>query len=101
MLRNTFLHLPGIGVLRERALWERGILDWDAFLTATENGSLREGDYEASAALVRQSLDAADRGDARFFRRRLPSREAWRLYPEFMEQALFLDGHRDHRSFRL
>ncbi len=30
-------------------------------------------------------------GDAGFFRGRLPSRETWRLYPEFAEWALFLD----------
>ncbi|MGO9920508.1 MAG: hypothetical protein ACLQIB_38180, partial [Isosphaeraceae bacterium] len=26
MLRNTFIHLPGVGPQRERALWDQGIL---------------------------------------------------------------------------
>ena len=36
-------------------------------------------------------MDAVAAGDAGFFHDRLPSRETWRLYPEFAGQALFLD----------
>jgi len=91
MLRNTFIHLPGIGAHRERTLWKQGVLDWDRFLKAIEDGVLRQGVYEAAAPLVCQSLDAVAAGDAGFFRGRLPNRETWRLYPEFADRALFLD----------
>jgi len=91
MLRNTFIHLPGVGVRRERALWERGILDWDRFLAAAEGGLLPLPRCETFAPLIRQSLEAAHNGDASFFQRLLPPREVWRLYPEFADQALFLD----------
>ena len=91
MLRHTFIHLPGIGTHRERTLWKQGILDWDRFLEATEDGALRQGIYESAAPLVRQSLDAVAAGNAGFFHGRLPSRETWRLYTEFADQALFLD----------
>jgi uncharacterized protein len=91
MLHHTFLHLPGVGAHRERTLWRQGILDWDRFLEAVENGALRQGIYESAAPLVRQSLDAVGIGDAGFFHDRLPSRETWRLYPEFADRALFLD----------
>jgi uncharacterized protein YprB with RNaseH-like and TPR domain len=91
MLRNTFIHLPGVGTGRERTLWQRGILDWDRFLEAVEDGTLRQGIYKSAAPLVRQSLDAAAAGDAGFFHDRLPSRETWRLYPDFADRALFLD----------
>ena len=40
---------------------------------------------------MRQSLDAVAAGDAGFFRDCLPSRETWRLYPDFAERALCLD----------
>ena len=36
MLRNTFIHLPGVGAHRERTLWKQGILDWDRFRDAYE-----------------------------------------------------------------
>jgi uncharacterized protein YprB with RNaseH-like and TPR domain len=91
MLRHTFIHLPGIGAHRERTLWKRGILDWDRFLQAVADGGLRQGVYESAAPLVRQSLAAVAAGDAGFFHGRLSSREMWRLYPDFADQALFLD----------
>lgn len=91
MLRNTFIHLPGVGAVRERALWTQGILDWDCFLAAAEDGRLRQRLCEFTTPLIRQSLEAAAVGDARFFGALLPRRETWRLYPEFAQQALFLD----------
>ncbi len=91
MLRHTFIHLPGVGPHRERTLWQQGILGWDRFLEAAEDGSLRQGVYKSAVPLVQQSLDAVAAGDAGFFHGRLPSRETWRLYSEFADQALFLD----------
>jgi uncharacterized protein YprB with RNaseH-like and TPR domain len=91
MLRNTFIHLPGVGTHRERTLWQQGILDWDRFLDAAENHLLRQRIYESAVPLVRQSLDAVTAGNLSFFHDRLPSRETWRLYPEFADRALFLD----------
>ncbi len=91
MLRHTFIHLPGVGVHRERTLWKQGILDWDHFLKAIEDGVLRQGVHESSVPLIRQSLDAIAVGDVGFFHNCLPGREMWRLYSEFASQALFLD----------
>jgi hypothetical protein len=91
MLHHTFIHLPGVGAHRERALWKQGIMDWGRFLEAAESRMLRQRIYESAVPLVRQSLDAVTARDPGFFRGRLPSREMWRLYPEFSAQALFLD----------
>ena len=91
MLRNTFVHLPGVGPVRERTLWTQGILDWDCFLAAAEERRLPRKLRESAAPVVRQSVEAAAGGDVRFFGGRLPARETWRLYPEFAGQVLFLD----------
>ncbi len=91
MLRHTFLHLPGIGSYRERALWERGILDWDRFLAAAETGDLPERVYQQGVAILHQSSAAAAAADVDFFHRLLPQREMWRLCPDFAQRALFLD----------
>jgi hypothetical protein len=91
MLRHTFIHLPGIGTHRERKLWDQGILDWDRFLEAAANGVLPKKMCESTVPMVRQSLEAVAVGDARFFRRCFPPREAWRLYAEFADRACFLD----------
>jgi hypothetical protein len=91
MLRHTFLHLPGIGSSRERALWERGILDWDRFLAAAETGALAGRVGQQGAAILRQCQMALAAADVDFFRGLLPQREMWRLYPEFARRALLLD----------
>jgi len=91
MLRNTFIHLPGVGPVRERSLWMQGILDWECFLAAAENNRLCNSLGRSAAPLVRRSLEATSGGDARFFAPLLPTRETWRLYSEFSGQALFLD----------
>ena len=46
---------------------------------------------ESWLQLVRGSIDALAIGDVGFFKPLLPSREAWRLYSEFADRALFLD----------
>ena len=90
MLRNTFIHLPGVGAHRERTLWDQGILDWDQFLATAQAGRL-SGRIAPAVELVRHSLDALSSGDPGFFKPHLPAREAWRLYSEFADRALFLD----------
>jgi uncharacterized protein YprB with RNaseH-like and TPR domain len=91
MLRNTFVHLPGVGPHRERAWWEQGILDWDRLLEDIDSGRLRARHRESIAQRVRHSIDAVARGDAGFFKPHLPAKETWRLYQEFAARGLFLD----------
>lgn len=91
MLRNTFIHLPGIGAHRERKLWDQGVVDWDRFLDAASTGTLSKKMCEATVPLVHESVQAISAGDPRFFHTHLPSRELWRLYTEFADRACFLD----------
>ncbi len=91
MLRHTFIHLPGVGPQRERSYWEQGILDWDQFLESAGSGRVKGRAAHQAAELVRHSQAAVARGDAAFFKPYLPAREAWRLYSEFAEGAVFLD----------
>jgi len=91
MLQNTFVHLPGVGPRRERALWEQGILDWERLLASAEQGGRRGPIRESWSQLVRGSISALGGGDVDFFKPLLPAREAWRLYSEFAHRALFLD----------
>jgi uncharacterized protein len=91
MLRHTFVHLPGIGLRRERALWDQGILDWNRLLASAEDRSFRGRIHNSSLDLIRRSIDALEGGDAGFFKPLLPSAEIWRLYSEFADRACFLD----------
>ena len=90
-LSSTFIHLPGMGELRERALWRRGILDWGQFVEAVATNKLPRQTYRNVVPSVHESRSALERRDVGFFTARLPDCEMWRLYPEFAEEMLFLD----------
>ncbi len=91
MIQNTFVHLPNIGLMRERALWNQGITSWDDFLKATSCGNLSNRCFQAAVPVVQQSLIAMAAGNVSFFTRSLPSSQMWRLYPEFSSRVLYLD----------
>jgi len=91
MICNTFVHLPGIGPRRERALWERRILDWGQFPAAAEKGQMSGGVHQRAVPLVQQSDEAIKARNVGFFKAAMPQCEMWRLYPEFADQALFID----------
>jgi uncharacterized protein YprB with RNaseH-like and TPR domain len=91
VLYNTFVHLSGIGAIRERELWKRGIFDWDQFLEAASEGQLRGRAYQDAIPAVEQSLDALDTHNIGFFKAMLPDQEIWRVYTQFASDALFLD----------
>src|SRR6185503_12009946 len=81
MLRHSFVHCPGIGLARERTLWERGYVDWDAFLDRHPAGGWRDR--------------VAERLTPERAARELPRREAWRLLPECAGSTLYLDLETD------
>ena len=92
MLEQTFIHIPGIGQKTERELWQSGIRSWDDFTAILRpptpiGRALRRRleDY------IPQSIEAVKNRDAGFFARLSALGEAWRLFPEFASQCVFLD----------
>lgn len=77
MLRSSFIHVPGIGLHRERRLWEAGYADWDAFLASHPRTAWRD--------LIEPLLEPGTAARA------MPRRERWRLAPEFPGRTAFLD----------
>ncbi|HVZ42148.1 MAG TPA: ribonuclease H-like domain-containing protein [Candidatus Kapabacteria bacterium] len=90
MLRNTFCHIPGIGLRTEQKLWEEGIRTWDDYL---EMGglALRGARGAAVTGGLERSIEALDEGDIGFFAESLPASESWRLFGEFGGRAAYLD----------
>src|SRR6266487_6355797 len=92
MLRQTFIHIPGIGKETERGLWKHGIRSWD-------DADRFEKRFGAVGARLNQKLDeyiplsreAVRRKDAAFFERLSTLGEAWRIFPEFADQCVYLD----------
>lgn len=90
MLKNTFCHIPGIGVSSERRLWEAGIRSWDDFDDAVEDG-LR---VKRQGSLRRHLSESAERlasGDIRYFSDLLPADEQWRLFSSSRDSVAYLD----------
>lgn len=91
MLRNTFLHIPGIGPKREERLWRAGIQSWDEARVETADPPLSP-EWQA---LVQKATDDSRQHlldqDASYFATRLPSNLQWRMFPEFRDVTAYLD----------
>ncbi len=91
MIDRTFQLVRGVGPWREKDLWARGILRWDQF--PDEGGPVATSGkldplVRRAIASMRQALEANDLAS---LAAQLPSREHWRLFAHFREQALYFD----------
>ena len=84
LLKNSFLHLPGITVDDEEDLWAAGVKNWDDAIAS----DLVSDEQKESLA---QSSDALTARDATYFGERYRARERWRLLPNFQDETAFLD----------
>ncbi len=91
MLRSTFLHFSGIGPVTEAELWRAGARDWVDLIDRGGALGLRSPRFAQLSREVEQSERAFAERDARYFGRRIPEREHWRLYPAFSDRTAFLD----------
>ncbi len=101
MLRQTFCHVPGIGLKAEQRLWAAGVVSWDAVETAATALSKRR--LEGLAQHLEESHRQLAGNNPAFFAQTLPSSEHWRLYPDFRNSVAYVDiettglgGPRDH-----
>lgn len=90
MLKNTFIHLDGIGVATEKKLWRKGVHNWNDLL---ERGLeyLPKMRRPAIHSGVCESIRRYDICDWAFFEQSLPSSQKWRAYHDLKGRALFLD----------
>lgn len=91
MIRNTFLLLDGIGEKREKKLWREGILTWEDFFCCNEVLDIDCQKKRIYDTFLQKALKALGCKDFQFFSQNLKKREHWRLFEEFMEDALCLD----------
>ena len=84
MLRNSFIHLPGISIDDEEDLWAEGVRDWDEALASNRLSDEQKSSIEDSQRAL------ADR-DALYFDSQFRAGERWRLLPDFADETAFLD----------
>lgn len=90
MLFESFQHIPRIGPAMERRIWEQGICNWGLAGQADSWPSLGVANRVLLSAIDDSQCRLAA-GDAKYFAARLPSREQWRMYRDFIDQVVFLD----------
>ncbi len=91
MLKYTFIHIPGIGERTEQFLWRNNILCWEDYFKNPYQIGLPTRIHLNLSLFLRLSLNALLKKDILFFKRFLPEKELWRLYPEFKKRTAFLD----------
>ena len=89
MITASFRHIGGIGPLRERQLWLSGVRSW-AEVPAEGDIISPRLDEKLRAGVAASVRRLAER-DLEFFGRALPQTEHWRLLPQVIEEAAFLD----------
>lgn len=91
MLRQTFVHIPGVGYRREDRLWRSGVRAWDEFVPrAVPPRFPRPLAARIAEELVR-SAEALRRGRHPYFAAALPCRDHWRAWPHFRDGIAYLD----------
>ncbi|NVM20262.1 MAG: ribonuclease H-like domain-containing protein [Desulfobacterales bacterium] len=90
MLRNTFLHIPGIGAITEKRLWDSGVTSWDAFVEPYPV-RLSPNRIESLRRYLDESRIHFQNVNPNYFIELLPSNLQWRLFPEFRHSTAYLD----------
>ena len=88
MITASFRHISGIGPMRERQLWLAGVRSWSSVPSGDVLSPRLDGRLRAGVALSAERLAA---GDLDFFARALPQTEHWRLLPQVLAGAAFVD----------
>lgn len=102
MLRNTFHHIPGIGLKSESELWQAGINCWDDF-RKPHTSNLQSSKIAKINQYIEESRQHCNNdGNPTYFSKLLPAKLHWRFFPEFMNSAVYLDiettGLEEYRS---
>lgn len=96
MLENSFLHFSGVSKLAEKALWLRGITDWNLLEThlplELDLGSV--GLIYLGTEIREQIIDSREAllaGNAGYFWNLLPYDQTWRIYASLPRSFWALD----------
>jgi hypothetical protein len=75
MLKNTFLHIPGLGLKSEQRIWSSGIHSWDDLLKEdVACFSPKRMDFLKRG--IEQSLENLSGNNPNYFGERLPSNQS-------------------------
>src|SRR5256885_1835101 len=91
MIRETFVHIAGVGYRIEERIWRSGIRTWDDFSAAPRPPRIGQRLARRIEDEVERSAEALRSGRHRYFARQLPSREQWRAFDAVRRHGVYLD----------
>ena len=91
VLRQTFLHIDGVGYRTEERLWHSGIRSWDEFPSRAAKARVPGGLGARIEEELGRSEEALRKGRSGYFARNLPTREHWRAWSDFRDRIAYLD----------
>lgn len=91
MLKNTYIHIPGIGSTIERKIWRNGIKSWEDFLKNHDVIKIPKTRKRILFSGIEESIEQLSGGNHIFFSRRLPARDQWRAYQVFKKKTAYVD----------
>jgi hypothetical protein len=95
MIKRTFLLLPGIGQVKERRLWECGVLSWEEFSQRERLDGISLTRKPALDRELEVAMESWGRGRTEYFSRILPSGQHWRMYERLRGVTAYLDIETD------
>jgi uncharacterized protein YprB with RNaseH-like and TPR domain len=95
LLRQTFIHISGIGQETEASLWKQGCNSWSHFLEDCGRFKVGTADRETVRRQIDSSMAALENRRHQFFAGALGLKEAWRAYPDFKDSCVYLDIETD------
>lgn len=95
ILESTFFHIPGFGVALERKLWAQGCLSWNTFLENPKEFDIHGASHDLAIKTLYESIKAYEERNHAYFERILGIMQAWRAWPTFRDESVYLDIETD------
>jgi len=90
MLKNTFIHVPGLGIKSEQRIWSSGVHTWDDLLRGDCPYSFHMR-KDTITRCIEESADHLSSKNPNYFGDLLSFNQFWRFFPEFRESTAYLD----------
>lgn len=90
MLTHTFVHIPGIGAVTEKNLWDQDLWSWSDLdrLDSSTVSHAKRMDIEKWIDTSKEHLTS---NHPQFFETHLPANQHYRFFPEFKDSCAYLD----------
>jgi len=95
VLESTFIHIPGLGLETERALWTDGCYSWKHLSEGIDRFSYGQVERSIVKRSIEKSFKSLEKRDGTFFQRGLGLKDSWRAFPEFRDSCVYLDIETD------